>query len=392
MPRYSTRLRPIYDENEPTLGEGLTRGISTAIEEWEKRREADRQERNTMAAAGGVPIPAGPQPSIMDRLRGIGQRVRDSIHGTQPSVRPARDGIPAGAPPALPANVPVETVRSGLPTRITGMPQPGVSMQQQTPRRSMNGIAAGQSADSPIGNALGNYTYEGIGGQKYSVDPLHQARVQAAAKGMSRDAEQEKSIAALVAAGMPENEARARVLTNTVRYDTEFGQQSRARSSGLTFEQRQQLQNENNAVRLEIARMARAGKQNTDEFRRANIRLREIGQQLQAISIEASGYENTARAAERGVPQGTDRIVEESMPGGKERISAAQRKAGAARDSAAAVRGRARSVVGGAGAAPAPAQKMTIGQPQYDKAIAAGYSDAKIAELYNIPITVKRKR
>ncbi len=81
MGRFNLRLRSIYDENEPTTGEGIARGIQGGLDWYAQRRETARQEGNVVRGAGGVKLPDQAQPGIGERIRGVGRRIGEVIHG-----------------------------------------------------------------------------------------------------------------------------------------------------------------------------------------------------------------------------------------------------------------------------------------------------------------------
>lgn len=405
MPRYGLSLRPIYDPNEQPWQQSLASGIGSAIDEWQRKRELERQEGNQVRAMGGVETPRAPQPSPMDRLRGIGGAIGRIFSG--PSIEGRqRDGMPAGTmtpPPEVPpvAGVPARepfgtdpfSLGSSGPLSRIVPPRPPSDAPAINPALMGGDQRAGATRGSAgfderprIGAAIQPYDYEGVRGRHYAIDPLYGARVQAEGRMMTDRVEDERKIQSLVDAGMDPKEARARVLNNVVRYDETFGQQ-RASRGGLTFEQRQSLQREHDAEMLKRAKLAAAGRGNTAEARQNALRLRELELQLSADRFEAQGLESAATATERTVPRGTDRIVEESQPGGKERIAGAVTKADSLRQQAGGIRrgaaDRVRGALGG---------KRTISQAQYDAAIAKGATDAQIEAAYNIPANVKRKR
>lgn len=64
MGRFSLNTRPIFDPNEPTYGESLSRGIGAAAEYIATRDVEDRNFRNKVSEAGGEVTPG---PSISDR-------------------------------------------------------------------------------------------------------------------------------------------------------------------------------------------------------------------------------------------------------------------------------------------------------------------------------------
>jgi hypothetical protein len=352
MPRYSLNLRPIYDQADMVpWQQSLSQGIGNAISSYADRQARKRAEQNQAAAAGGVELPPEPQPSFMDRLHNVGSSISRVIHGEQTpptATGPQKDGV-VQTPVTPDAQMPVvPRVRTeggyATPNRPSIFPQTTTAaINGPPPTRSTGSPAAPRSfAGQPttIGSAIKPYTYHGEFGN-YSIDPLYGARVQTEAHDMASHQHEEEQIAALVNAGMDPTMARAKVLNNVVRYDEQFGQQYRGRGgSALTYEQRVDLLNRNNAVRLQVARMAAAGRQNSSEYRQKALELREIEDQLRADENAARGYASEAAGVERTIPQGTNRVVEESQPGGKQRIESATERAARLRGTAADIRGK----------------------------------------------------
>ncbi|MGH3428470.1 MAG: hypothetical protein ACRDQZ_13035 [Mycobacteriales bacterium] len=419
MPRYSLNLRPIYDQADMVpWQQSLSQGIGAAIGQYANRQARQRAEENQAAQAGGTPLPAAPQPGVMDRIRGIGSSISRMLHGDQtpgvdPTTQPAPNAsmplTPNVAPPALPAvrtegayTDPGFTRRPMLAPdqgfNVTpGTPVPALAAPRRSATAAMNGPAPMTPAARPnaqpttIGQAIKPYTYHGEFGD-YSVDPLYGARVQAEAKDMVGHQHEEEQIQSLVNAGMDPTIARAKVLNNVVRYDEQFGMKGRGGSS-LTFAQRQQLQDENNKIRLTIANLANAGRQNTAEYRQWLMRERETSDQLRADENAARGYSGEAAAVERTIPQpGVNDVIARSQPGGGAAIDAAAARA-------AGLRGQARALRAGnqartAGTAPAPAAGTFTPDQTRSRALELkkqGYGKSAIYEMmkregYNITV------
>lgn len=124
MPRYSLNLLSKYDPDELTGPELVSRGIGDAIQSYVDRQDSLRQERNTMAAAGAQRISAAP------------------TAGDRWQSRPRWLG---------------GTGRSN--SEINRQVGPG-----------------------SIGDAITPYVIEGQNGSRYSIDPFHQARIDAQGK------------------------------------------------------------------------------------------------------------------------------------------------------------------------------------------------------------------
>lgn len=231
---------------------------------------------------------------------------------------------------------------------------------QVIPPKAMTSIAtqpppAANGAPQPssnIGTAL-KTVYEGRNGQKYEIDPLRNKRAEIALDdeaARSREgraqsmklAEQERQIQAAVAAGMPEPEARARVTNNLMRYDQEFGQRSRGT---MTQAERLEIENirtarakEANDLRLKIANLSAAGRQNSEEYRQAMLALATADLALKTADARADNFDRTASAAEGTIPTNPiDRRI--AVAGGDStRIAGAESTANANRDSAGRIR------------------------------------------------------
>lgn len=295
MSRYSLNLRPKYGRDEPTGGEGVARGIVTALDEIQKYRDADRTEQNTMAAAGATRLPPGPNDSVGGRVRSIGKAIGGLFgRGDEaPVVAPA--GTPGATPPFAPTQPrqPITGTGGIVPPRIDpatlggmagnprpqtmapGLAQPApdlVPAAGMTPH--MPATAATNAVRPSISAALNEeikpYTYEGVHGAKYQVDPLYGARVKAAGE----DFGDERKIQALVDAGMDPKEARARVLNNVVRYDEQFGQQSRSRGA-ISPEEWTRRQDKLQADRKELEQMRQQGKETSREYQQKALQLRQ---------------------------------------------------------------------------------------------------------------------
>lgn len=170
MPRYTLQLRPRYDLAEPTGVELIGRGIGDAIQAWTDRREAERQEHNTMAATGAQRVPDDPHPTLGDRWRH-----RPTWLGGEGTAAPAPETpiLPPG-----PTAAAMDASQHGVPPVVRPTPgfNPNASSSLPAP------ASGGTSAAARIGDAIAPYIVEGVMGAKYQVDPLYAARVEAAGK------------------------------------------------------------------------------------------------------------------------------------------------------------------------------------------------------------------
>lgn len=97
---YRIRPRPIFDENEPTFGESMSRGIGRFLADKVKQQEQTDEWENQVRDAGGEVVP---QPSTMDRVRGIAGAIRRHLPGYDPlpeaEANMARHPMQIGATP-----------------------------------------------------------------------------------------------------------------------------------------------------------------------------------------------------------------------------------------------------------------------------------------------------
>lgn len=353
MGRFNLNVRPVYDPNEPTFGEQLSRGIQGGLDYYAGRRERARQEGNTVGAAGGVRQPDRGQPGIKGRLRGIGSAIGNIIHGSPPELPHPQIG-PTGtfAPGTLaPGYGTADPSRYPMDERIPGeealetmpdaddmvsgamlgrvvRPSPPIDALPLSARPALN-PALGGGPSIGVNNGLPTllaaspertFEYEGEDGSRYRMPQTgERARTQRmeeqeatlGLKDRYQQKDQEDQIAALVAAGMPPAEARARVLNNVVRYDEEFGQR---RPATLTYEERSKLAAEHDArieaMRVRLARLTGAGRGNSPEALAIRRMIAEtgakreerLGEQRGDANIKASGQleATTAATEQRG--------------------------------------------------------------------------------------------
>lgn len=374
MGRYSLNLRDKYGRDELTGGERINQGIGSAIEFMMQESEARRNERNVISERGGMAV--GTPPTAMDRVRGIGGAIRRNMKrtpditqtGELTGVSNARDGVEPSFVPAQTSGGMVrpatmfadQTAPPPISASLRGSPayqaQRGTGMMEPPPT-SMASIAtqpppAPNGAPQPSSNIAGairNSVITGRDGQRYEIDPMRQqnialqgkraeARVDdeitAGREGRAQartQASQEASIKALTDAGMPAAEARARVLTGTVRYDEQFGERKSAAQS-LTFEQRQSLQKQRDDAAYARAQAVANGDQAA--IRRADLAIRTAELALHTADARADAFDRNASAAQATVPTNPiDRSIANSQ-GDSTRIAAAESTAQANRDSA----------------------------------------------------------
>lgn len=227
----------------------------------------------------------------------------------------ARDGTMQGR--AMPAPSPVVQ-----PSSRIGVQQPSALPQ---PKRS--GISdLLQQATAGVRP----YTVKGPEGMTGTIDPLYGARVSSAGKmmdyaferGARQDEENqsnEEKIQSLVDAGMPEDQARAKVLNNVVSYDEQFGR--RTATSGLSFDQRVQLEN----IKTQRATLLESMK--TARKRNDPVAMARLAQEDKRLALAQQHLEVTVggmEVKEEADPSGVAGIVANSTPEGQ--AAAAQRK------------------------------------------------------------------
>lgn len=363
--------RPIYDEGELTGPEYISQGIGTAIQGYLQQKEIGRQERNTMAAQGAEALPNDPANSIRGRLGRVKRGIGDML-GTLSGHR--RDGVaPAGGypPVAVPAGVEqaaarptgpfVPSVRGAMSSVVPGgwdaTSRPGV-MHPSTAGAPVAPNAPRATPASPtaptIGSAIGAdlgdvpkpYELEGATGRRYRVDPMRAERGKLAMAGAAAEqeygrnrqhqtAEQEDQVSALVAAGMPEAEARARVKTNTVRYDETFGAQSRTRAA-MSVDDRLKVEQAITARQVTIQNM-KAAQAHLTQGQREELRRLQMEQERDLALMR--GAETAANQAEGAVTRAATDPTSTATPEGQKAIEAAKQRAAGMRSRADSARG-----------------------------------------------------
>ncbi len=308
---------------------------------------------------------------------------------------------PAYTPPAVGGG------RIALPASQTGHPSPSIG----------SSLSPTMSPSTP-GRRPQPYQVTGMGGQKYTMDPMYASNVALAGKEdeygaaeRHKQVEQDQQIQALVDAGMDPKVARAKVENNVVRYDETYGEGKRA-GAALTYQQRvdlankaaekaSALQSQRDVAAMQRARLMAAGQQNTAQFHQNELALQRLDIMLRASQAEAAGLAEEARSTEAKEPTGTNAAVQGALPGGAAQIAADRARAGALRTRADSVRkAGVDSVRAGlrGGNPPAPGSvdissgrpKPTITQEAYDEGLRRGMTDAQIEARYNIPENIRR--
>lgn len=311
-------IRSRYGQSEPTGPERFAGTITSGLDAIAAEAEARRSEENEYRRQGGVQV--GEAPSIGDRFnavkRGVGR-----VFGR-------------GGPPS--AFVDTQVPQAPPPLRTTPSAPPPGSFSFNGSPHAMRGMQVQRpAAPSPIANALDqdlSYEVKARSGRRFKFDPLRLPRADAAIKG-----------------GLSAQEHRQRMeqteLENKGRKDVAtINANQRITTNATTYEQRKEIARIAASSRERAASIVASGRANTAEGRetiqQAILDLREAAMAMQAAGLEATGYENQARALEAKLPTGTNLLVEQSTPAGAARIDSTRRAAAAARDSANAVRQR----------------------------------------------------
>ncbi|HTJ62146.1 MAG TPA: hypothetical protein VL333_13225 [Candidatus Saccharimonadales bacterium] len=295
--------------------------------------------------------PTAPPVQIDAKGRVAGTNRFPSITDLQPTA----PFVPTDRQPAV--NPALGVAQQATP----GTPAPGPSGRPQT-----------------IGDAIKPYLYHGRNGQDYQVDPMYQARIGVAGHELEADAQERRTIAteqrkrgeqtqsqteaiqALIDAGMKPGEARARVLTNTVKYDEVYGPQR----GQMTFDERQRLQKQRDDAAYTRAQLIASGQQNTAAYHQAELALSNAELALKMADTEAAGHDRAAAAAQKDVPANpVDRAIATATPEGAKRVASAESTASTQRAQAESTRaGGVRAAA--AAAAPARTGKFTPEQTQ----------------------------
>lgn len=408
--------------NRLPLGTDKVRaGIGGLLDDYVRNQDLDREERNRMAEAGATRLPDEQGRSPLDRIRGmlpaiLGGR-RGAITPMQPRAQPTPGYNPqAGAPVPLGGRSISDMLGEGGGPDVVPSREDAEAGNVARETRPMAGAmapdqpatAAARDGTTGIGSLLGGgdgdippVMLEGRGGSRYSVDPMRNERIKVAGarmeQGVKTEAqrgEQERQIQALVEGGMTPQEARARVLTGTVKYDEEYGPQ---KAKPLTYEQRIAIENLKGDKRIEAIRVkgeldrtrsmaviaARAN--NPNEVARLRLREQELDVRLNTLLFNIDKSGTTEK-----IPQGVDRTIQESTPEGKAAISGAEQRVGAARTRVAETRERVKDkIVKPSGGSKPKAADRAAALKKAGKTTAQIYQIMK-SEGYNVVNTSSR--
>lgn len=348
------QIRSRYGQNEPTGPERFSSALTSGLDAIAAESEARRAEENEFRRQGGVQV--GKAPSAGDRFNAVKQRV-GRVFGR-------------GGPPAIA----VDETLPDLRVTPSARPQAQVTFRNAT----MQLPTQMKRPVSPIASALDDdlsYEMKSRSGKTFKFDPLRAARAEASIKGGLADREHRNRMEEVTA----ENASREKVAG--------IAANQRQQTAQYTYAERRIIAERANESRIKAAQIAASGRANTDEGRaiiqQAVLDLREAALAMQQAGLEATGYENAAKALEAKIPTGTDRIVDESQPGGRERIANTEAEAARLRQEAMNARRR------GASGRANPPSKPRISQQEYDLARAT-HPDSTIAKSYDLT-GIKRK-
>lgn len=394
--------------NDPTdWGTSASRGLIAGLKTMQQRGDDERTFRNDVAQRGGTLIETdSPERQRLNEIASKWRKRPTWIGGTggHATDEEAADaeantrGAPAvGVTPnygdddtaAPPRAMPAPRTISGAIAQATGSAGPG-GLATQTPQPGQNlasardgtsvGTAQPVRRSGGIGALLDQatagvhpYEVEGPNGMRASIDPMYSARVSNAGKMMDygferatrrseKDESDQDAIDALVAGGVPPTEARARVLTGTVKYDEQYGQRARG-TAGMTFDQRVQfetIRQRNMMERVRLTEGLRTARKNNDPVaaQRFQTQMRALDQRDREIALRLGGIE---LGAERD-PSGIAAVVESSTPEGKAAATArGQRRAGIVEGLKKTVAAPGSASGGASGGAPGGAAKPSLG-------------------------------
>jgi hypothetical protein len=343
-------------------------GISAALEQWLRAKQQDSDWENQVVDQGGT---VDPQQSGMDRLRSVGGAIRRHLPGYNPL--PEAEANMAAHPIAQPSVTPGHeqhdasiALHSYTPTGTSVTTRQSVNVAQPATASTRPSIGTALAQDGDVERGI----YHGPHGQT-AVMPTAQGREQrqTAAKEAVTSRHEQEQIDALTAGGMPAAEARARVLTNTVRYDDVFGQQQRGGLSGGEFDRREA---EKQNYRLQLAdlreRQMQARKTN-DPFAERRLKALEDNLRLRAQQQGISIDEALARTPD---PDPLKARLNEGNP-------AAAQAAGVRRSATQRLKTTRDAIVD-----PGKSGKPVLTQQQYDNGKAQGHSDADLSQHYDI--------
>jgi hypothetical protein len=350
-------------------GETMRRGIADALDEYMKRKQQNQDWENSVNEAGGQ---IDPQESTGDRVRRLGGAVATGIRSHLP-------GYDAHEPEKAAANMAAHPMPGPSTTPSTAAAHDSsIALHSYTPsgtsvttRATINETHPSSPSTRPsIANEIERTIVRGPNGQS-AIMPTRRGSQQQeqydkeAAKGRDEDAQ----IAALSADNhMPESEARARVLTNTVRYDDVYGQKNRSGLSGQEYDRRSAEQQQYRLQLEDYRTRALAARKAGDPFAERRYRIMEENLRLRAEQQGISIDEALARTPD---PDPIKATMNRDNPAAAANETTRQQATGRLKNKRA-------EIAGGGG------PKAVLTQAQYDKGKAQGKTDADLSQHYDI--------
>ncbi len=345
-------IRSRYGQNEQTGPEKFSNALVTGLDAIVAEKEARRSEENEFRRTGGVQV--GKAPSAGDRFNAVRRGVGRVFGRGGPPSMVVDETDPALPPPSMMQMRPQAEVSLGNTT---------MRMPTQAQRPTI-ASALHQDVDPDL-----SYEVKGRNGATWKFDPMREVR---AKQGMA-DRSAQAAHARTMEQTKLENAGRKEVATIAANQRTE--------TARYTYGERRQIADRANASKERAAQILASGRAVTanerNELQQALLDLREAALAMQQAGLEASGYENAARAIESKIPTGTDRIVETSQPGGKERIESEEAKAARLRQEA--INARRRGAAGGTGTKTPTAAQLARAKREPD------YRQFLIEKGYKVP-------
>lgn len=436
MGRYDLNLRPRYDEADYAQDQALPHAIGGAITAYMTKQDAEREERNKISAEGGYQV-GEPPASPMDRIRHAGSAIKGGFDRVfRPGVyqegrREQADQIPTGRqaiPPiemtprrAGPGTPMDETTRRGSSGWDEHLPAGVGGGGSQGDLFGGGSVIRGATQEGPsIGNSLSEltglpptYDIEASGGQHYRIprgtnptllaeiirnqgEDVRSQRTRSSAERIAGMQAGARVSAAQISAG-----ARARAAA-TPRAESPSLTRSRSATAAHAEAETAALGNKQTQAQADQLVQALQSQNPGRKVTGADVAqyaagLKRNGRLRASISDEelyaaVDRYHNPPNQAPRQATVSS--IMAEQM----QQELGSQGRAGRGRGV-----GPSNPAPAGGGRTDRPGPpsmdrggdsaggKATIDQAAYDRAIAKGYSDARIRALYNVPSTIRRK-
>ncbi|MBA3645286.1 MAG: hypothetical protein H0W63_03840 [Gemmatimonadaceae bacterium] len=299
MGRWDLNLRDKWRDDEPTAGEGISRGIMTGLTEYARQQQEGEAWENEQAAAGRGPVTRDNR-SIMDRLRrrpAIPTPTPFNPQATPQGRFPGVDLSPQGAAP-----VPLGGRRQGNISGVDPMLQgiAGRLGEQISGSVQVSGDTTDRQQAIPRDEfAPSMTTLKGPGGRSVTYDRNAPVRQKMLADKLGREAELDMY-------------GRKK----TIDGDNEIRVNAAKPPTGESFENKAKLEGLQHSYRMaEIARTAalRAGR--NDEVDELTRELRLMAAEAQQAGVELR------LAGELSPSNGMDRRMAERTPEGAARVA-----------------------------------------------------------------------